>query len=74
MTRAELFDAATAPISVQQFFGRRDPGPIVAALANVPEILEPPLSFLGLALRDGATTTRPSTRVATANPKARRET
>lgn len=58
MVRVELLDAATAPISVQQFFGGGDPGPIVAALANVPEILGPTLGFLGLALGDGAATTR----------------
>lgn len=40
------------------YFAGGDPGPIVAALANVPELLGPTLGFIGAALGPGATTTR----------------
>ncbi len=54
MPRVELFDADTAPISVRQYFAGGDPGPIVAALASVPELLGPALGFVGPALGAGA--------------------
>ncbi len=58
MSRIDLLEASTAPISAQSFFEGGDPGPIVAALANVPELLGPTLGFVGAALGDGAVTTR----------------
>jgi AhpD family alkylhydroperoxidase len=58
MSRIDLLDADSAPISAQAYFGGGDPGPIVAALANVPELLGPTLGFVGAALGDGAVTTR----------------
>ena len=58
MTRIDLLDATTAPISAQAYFADGDPGPIVAALANVPELLGPTLGFLGAALGDGAVSIR----------------
>lgn len=54
MSRVELLDATTAPISTQMYFGDGDPGPIVAALASVPEMLGPTLGFVGPALSAGA--------------------
>lgn len=54
MARIELLDATTAPISAAGFFESGDPGPIVAALANVPELLAPTLGFVSAALGDGA--------------------
>ncbi|MGB8861622.1 MAG: carboxymuconolactone decarboxylase family protein [Ilumatobacteraceae bacterium] len=54
MSRVELLDAATAPLSAQQYFAGGDPGPIVAALATVPELLGPALGFVGPALSAGA--------------------
>jgi len=54
MSRVELLDAATAPLSAQQYFVSGDPGPIVAALATVPELLGPALGFIGPALSAGA--------------------
>ncbi|MDP2290507.1 MAG: carboxymuconolactone decarboxylase family protein [Actinomycetota bacterium] len=54
MSRVELLDASTAPLSAQQFFSGGDPGPIVAALATVPELLVPALGFVGSALGAGA--------------------
>ncbi len=58
MTRVELFDATTAPLLAQPYFADGDPGPIVAALATVPELLAPTLGFVGVALGDGAASTR----------------
>jgi AhpD family alkylhydroperoxidase len=40
------------------FFEDGDPGPIVAALAQVPELLRPTVAFLGAALGPGAASTR----------------
>ncbi len=58
MPRIELLDASTAPMTAQSFFAGGDPGPIVAALANVPELLGPTLGFVGAALGAGAASTR----------------
>ncbi len=58
MARIDLLDADSAPISAQAFFGDGDPGPIVSALANVPELLGPTLGFIGTALGSGAVGTR----------------
>jgi AhpD family alkylhydroperoxidase len=58
MPRIELLDASTAPMTAQSYFSGDDPGPIVAALANVPELLGPTLGFVGAALGPGATSTR----------------
>ena len=54
MSRVELLDASTAPLPAQQYFANGDPGPIVAALATVPELLGPALGFVGPALSAGA--------------------
>ena len=58
MARVELLNAATAPIAARRFFDGADPGPIVASLANVPELLGPTLGFIGAALGDGAAAIR----------------
>jgi AhpD family alkylhydroperoxidase len=58
MSRVTLLDASTAPITTQQYFGDGDPGPIVAALATVPELVGPTLAFVGAALGPGAVGTR----------------
>ncbi len=58
MARVELLSQQTAPITAQQFYGGGDPGPIVAALANVPELLGPTLGFVGAALGNGAAEAR----------------
>ncbi|MEO5724134.1 MAG: hypothetical protein ABIR12_07275 [Ilumatobacteraceae bacterium] len=49
MSRTQLLDADQAPITAQQYFADGDPGPIVAALATVPELLGPTLNFVGAA-------------------------
>ena len=54
MPRVELFEAITAPIATQPYWAGGDPGPIVAALASVPELLAPVLGFVGPALGPGA--------------------
>jgi AhpD family alkylhydroperoxidase len=49
--RIELIDAEQAPLTVRHHWREgRDPGPIVAALAHVPELLEAALPFIGQAL------------------------
>lgn len=58
MSRIDLLDATTVPISAQPYFADGDPGPIVAALANVPELLGPTLGFVSAAYGDGAVSTR----------------
>lgn len=58
MSRLDLLDASTAPISAASYFDGDDPGPIVAALANVPELLGPTLAFVGAALGNGAVSMR----------------
>lgn len=58
VTRVDLLSAEDAPITVQHFYGEGDPGPIVAALANVPELLGPTLGFVGAALGPGAASMR----------------
>ncbi len=54
MTRVELLDQHSAPLSARAYFSGGDPGPIVAALAQVPELLGPTLGFVGPALGAGA--------------------
>ena len=58
MARVDLLDGDSAPITVREFFAGGDPGPIVAALANVPELLGPTLGFIGPALGAGSTGVR----------------
>lgn len=58
MPRVELLNADTAPLTVGQFFTDGNPGPIVAALASVPELVAPTLAFVGPALSAGAIGTR----------------
>lgn len=50
MPRVELLSAGSAPLTARRFYADGDPGPIVAALAQVPELLEVTLPFLSAAL------------------------
>ncbi|MEJ7771016.1 MAG: carboxymuconolactone decarboxylase family protein [Geodermatophilaceae bacterium] len=50
MTAVPLLTAASAPLTARRYFGGGDPGPIVAALASVPELLEVTLPFLSTIL------------------------
>ena len=58
VSRVELFDVGNAPVSVEGYFAGGDPGPIVAALASVPELLAPTLNFVGAALGPGCVSVR----------------
>lgn len=58
MARVEFLDTPSAPLTAQDYFAGGDPGPIVAALATVPELLGPTLGFVGAALGDGAASSR----------------
>ncbi len=49
-----LVTAAQAPLLAQPFFAGGDPGPIVAALAHVPEALEVAVPFIGMVLGPSA--------------------
>lgn len=49
-----LLDAAQAPLLARRHFALGDPGPLVSSLAQVPELLEVALPFLGTALGPSA--------------------
>ena len=49
-----LITAAGAPLLARPYFDGGDPGPIVAALAQVPEMLEVAVPFLGVVLGQSA--------------------
>jgi AhpD family alkylhydroperoxidase len=50
MSRVRLLVAEQAPPLARPYYGHGDPGPIVAALAHVPEVLEATLPFVGAVL------------------------
>jgi AhpD family alkylhydroperoxidase len=47
MARVELVTAERAPLLARPYYERGDPGPIAAALANVPELMDVALPFIG---------------------------
>ena len=53
-----LITGAQAPLLTRPFFADGDPGPIVAALAHVPELLEATAPFLGAVLGPSAVPAR----------------
>lgn len=50
MSHVELIDADDAPLLARPFYTGGDPGPIVASLAQVPELLGVAMPFIGAAL------------------------
>jgi AhpD family alkylhydroperoxidase len=54
VSRVPLVTAGRAPLLARPYFNGGDPGPIVAALATVPELLEATLPFVGVALGPSA--------------------
>ncbi|SDX71813.1 alkylhydroperoxidase AhpD family core domain-containing protein [Modestobacter sp. DSM 44400] len=48
--RITLIDAASAGLLLRQHFSSGDPGPVIASLAHVPELVGPTLPFLGAVL------------------------
>ena len=46
MAAVELVTAERAPLLARPYYERGDPGPIAAALANVPELMEVALPFI----------------------------
>jgi AhpD family alkylhydroperoxidase len=58
VTPVDLLDAEQAPIVARPLYAGGDPGPIVGALAHVPELLEAALPFIGQALAPGAVDAR----------------
>ena len=59
MARVELITADTAPLLTREYFTDGDPGPIAASLAQVPELLEVAMPFLGAALGPSSIPLRP---------------
>ncbi len=58
MALVDLIDAERAPLLVAHLYENGDPGPIASALAQVPELCEVALPFLGASLGPGATGVR----------------
>lgn len=54
----ELIEAADAPLLLRDLYAGGDPGPIVGALAHVPELCESTLPFIGAALGPSAVSFR----------------
>lgn len=50
--RVRLLDALQAPLAAQPFYADGDPGPIVASLAHLPDLLPQALAFFSVALGD----------------------
>lgn len=58
MAQIELLDKATSPLLTEGMFLDGDPGPIAAALAQVPEIAQVALRYIGASLGAGSTGAR----------------
>ena len=58
MSQVELLDKSTAPLLMDGLFVDGDPGPIAAALAQVPEIAGVALPYIGASLGAGSTGAR----------------
>lgn len=54
MSRVALLTAAEAPFGLADLYADGDPGPIVAALAHIPELVEVALPFIGTVLGPSA--------------------
>ncbi len=50
MSRVDLLGAEDAPLLARPYYAEGDPGPIVAALAQVPELLHATLAFVSATL------------------------
>jgi AhpD family alkylhydroperoxidase len=50
----QLVEASQAPLLARPYYANGDPGPIVAALAQVPELLEVAMPFIGMTLAPSA--------------------
>lgn len=58
MPIVNLIDASSAPLLLRHLYQGDDPGPIVGAFAQVPELCEPALPFVGAALGPSAVSLR----------------
>jgi AhpD family alkylhydroperoxidase len=58
VTGVRLIEADQAPLLARAHYARGNPGPIVAALAHVPELLEVTMPFLDVALGPSASDAR----------------
>lgn len=54
MAKVELLTKDRAPLLAQPFYEAGDPGPIAAALAHVPELMETALPFIAAVFGNGA--------------------
>jgi AhpD family alkylhydroperoxidase len=58
MSLVNLIDAPSAPLLLRDLYAHGDPGPIVGALAQVPELCEVAVPFIGAALGPSAVSFR----------------
>ncbi len=58
MPLIDLIDASSSPLLLRDLFAEGDPGPLVGALAQVPELCETTLPFVGAALGPSAVSFR----------------
>jgi AhpD family alkylhydroperoxidase len=58
VTGVRLIEGEQAPLLARHHYAKGDPGPIVAALAHVPELLEVTMPFLDVALGPSAVDAR----------------
>ncbi len=58
MSLVNLIDAPAAPLLLRDLYAHGDPGPIVGALAQVPELCEVAVPFIGAALGPSAVSFR----------------
>jgi AhpD family alkylhydroperoxidase len=58
VTGVRLVEGEQAPLLARPFYAKGDPGPIVAALAHIPELLEVTMPFLDAALGPSAVDAR----------------
>jgi AhpD family alkylhydroperoxidase len=54
VSRVDLIDARLAPLLARTYYEAGDPGPIVGALAHVPEVLEAAMPFLSAMFGESA--------------------
>jgi len=58
MALVDLIDAPSSPLLLRDLYANGDPGPIVGALAHIPELCEVALPFIGSALGPSAVSFR----------------
>ena len=70
VAQIELLDQVAAPLLMEGVFAGGDPGPIAAALAQVPEVARVALPNIGASLGAGSTGARLKELASVSTPKA----